>query len=177
VSNEPPPKHPNQLEQLVAYLDGELDDQQSAALEKQLRDDPKLRRMADELDRTWGLLDALEPVAAGEEFSQRTMKTIVTSYSHAEQQRPVSIQRTLSKLATSRALTWFGIGVLGTLCGLGLSAARSPSEESVQATQLLRQIDMLDRYPQYSIIPDIASLQQLQLPTDATQTSAAQEAP
>jgi anti-sigma factor RsiW len=175
VSIEPPPKSPNQLEQLVAYLDGELNDQQSAAMEKRLRDDPKLRRMADDLDRTWGLLDALEPVVAGEEFSQRTMKTVATSYSHAEQQRPASLQRLLSTFASSQALTWFGIGVLGTLCGLGLSAFRSPSEESAQATQLLRQIDILDRYPRYSIIPDVASLQQLRLPADGTETS--QEAP
>ena len=177
MSIEPPPKSPNQLEQLVAYLDGELNDQQSAAMEKNLRDDPKLRRMADDLDRTWGLLDALEPVAAGEEFSQQTMKTVVTSYSDTEQQRLGSLRRLLATLNSSQMLAWFGIGVLGTMCGLGLSTFRSPSEESTQATQLLHQIDMLDRYPQYSIIPDVASLQQLQLPADGTETSASQEAP
>ena len=175
MSNEPPPKSPNQLEQLVVYLDGELNDQQSAAMEKRLRNDPELRRMADELDRTWGLLDALEPVVAGEKFSQQTMKTVVTSSAHAEQQRPASLQKLLSTFASSQALAWFGIGVLGTLCGLGLSTFRSPSEESAKAIQLLRQIDILDRYPQYSIIPDVASLQQLRLPADDTETS--QEAP
>ena len=171
MSNEPPPQIANQLEQLVVYLDGELNDQQSAAMEKRLRDDPELRRMAEDLDRTWGLLDALEPVAAGEEFSQQTMKTVVTSYSHAKQKRPASLRRLLSAFASSQALAWFGIGMFGTLCGLGLSTFRGPSEESAQTTQLLRQIDMLDRYPQYSIIPDVGSLQQLRLPAEGTETS------
>ena len=177
MSKEPPPKSPNQLEQLVAYLDSELNDQQSMAMEKRLRDDAKLRRMADDLDRTWGLLDVLEPVAAGEEFSQRTMETVVASYSNVEQQRPASLRRLLSAFASRQSLAWFGIGVLGTLCGLGLTAFRSPSEESALATQLLRQMDMLDRYPQYSIIPDVASLQQLQLPPADTDIPASQEAP
>ncbi len=179
MNNEPTSKKPGQLEQLVAYLDGELNDEQSAAMEKRLSENPKLREAADELDRTWSMLDVLGPVTVGEEFSQKTMQTVVTTCSLSEQSSRPSFGKLLFSFATGQALVWFGIGVLGTLVGLGLAGLRSPSKESIQAMQLLRQIDMLDRYPQYSIIPDVESLQQLQFPpqTDAETTSPKQEVP
>ena len=159
-----PPRMPNQIEQLVAYLDGELNDEQTAAVEIRLRKDPKFRQMAEELDRTWGLLDALEPVAASDEFSRQTVKTVITTDSPAVKPRSLSMAGLLSSLVSSQALAWLGIGVMGTACGFGIAALRGPSEESVRATQVLRQIEVLDRYPEYSIVRDVESLGQLKLP-------------
>lgn len=170
-----PPKSPHPLEQLVAYLDGELDDEQSAAMEKRLRNNPKLRRMAEELDRTWGLLDALEPVAADEEFSQQTVQTVISTDAPALEQRPRSAIGFLSAAVRSQALVWFGIGVIGTACGLSMAVLRGPSEEAVRASRLLRQIDILQRYPQYSIVPDAESLRQLQLPNTAPPPTSGEE--
>jgi anti-sigma factor RsiW len=166
---------PNQIEQLVAYLDGELNDEQTAAIEERLRREPELRQMAEELDRTWGMLDALEPVSAGEEFSQKTMKAVITTGSAAVKQRPWSVATLLSSLVSSQALAWFGIGVIGTGCGFGIAALRGPSEESARATQLLRQIDVLDRYPEYSIVRDVESLGQLELPNSEEPVSQEEE--
>ena len=170
-----PPTTPHPLEQLVAYLDGELDGEQSAAMETRLRNDPKLRRMAEELDRTWGMLDALEPVAADEEFSQQTVQTVISTDSPALERRPRSVAGFLSAAVRSQALMWFGIGVIGTACGLSIAVFRGPSEESVRASRLLRQLDMLQRYPQYSIIPDVESLRQLQLPNDVPPPTSGEE--
>ena len=175
MTDKAPPKQPNQIEQLVAYLDGELNDEQTAAIEKRLRKDPKLRQMAEELDRTWGMLDALEPVAAGDDFSQQTMQTVAATGSELRQRERASISRLLSSLVGGQTLVWFGMGVIGALIGLGIGAIRGMSEESTQAAQLLRQIDMLQRYPEYSVVPDVQSLRELNLPNP--DASSQQEAP
>ena len=169
------PRKPNHVEQLVAYLDGELNDEQSAEIEERLRKDAKLRQMTEDLDRTWGLLDVLEPVVAGEEFSRRTLKTITATGSVPLHRGLGTFGSVLSSIISRQALVWFGIGVMGTLCGLGVVALRGTSEESSHAEQLLRQIDVLQRYPEYSIIPDVNLLRQLRLPKP--ETSLSREAP
>ena len=169
------PRKSNHVEQLVAYLDGELDDEQSAVIEKQLRKDPKLRKMIEDLDRTWGLLDAIEPVMAGEEFSRRTLKTAAATGSVSLHRGLGAFGSILSSIISRQALVWFGIGVIGTLGGLGIGVIGGTSEESSHAEQLLRQIDLLQRYPEYSVVPDVDSLRQLRLPKSVTRLS--QEVP
>jgi len=166
VSDEHSASQPPQIEQLVAYLDGELDGEQSAAIEKQLRQDSDLRRTAEALDRTWGMLDILEPVIAGNEFSQQTMQTVVATYSRPVQGQKLSLKRLLTTLFSRQSLAWYVVGVAGAFCGLGVSQFFGPSEQSGQAEQMLREIDMLERYPRYRIIPDAGSLERLQLASD-----------
>ena len=163
------------LEQLVSYLDGELESDQVAEMEQRLRQDSDLRRQAEQLDRTWGMLDVLEPVAASEQFSRQTMETVVATYSRPTQQATFSPRRIASAFLNRQALGWFVMGVLGTVIGLGASGLRGPSEESAQATQLLRELDMLDRYPQYSIFPNAESLESLQLPEDMSTPQESEE--
>ena len=58
---------------LVAYLDGELDEEASRALESKLSLDPKARAEADSLKRTWDLLDFLPRPEPSPSFTHRTM--------------------------------------------------------------------------------------------------------
>ena len=167
-----PSKKAGVTEQLVAYLDGELDESETASIEQQLRNDSKLRQMAEGLDHAWNMLDALETVSVDEEFSQRTLETIVATGMSGEQQADFSVRRLLSAFLSSQALVWFGLGAIGALCGLTLVLLRGPSE---QATEFYRTLELLERYPQYSILPHTDALQQLQLPSAATAT--AEESP
>ncbi len=170
MSTGTPSHKPGPAEQLVAYLDGELGETETEAIEERLRKDPRMRRLAEELDRTWGMLDALGSVEADEQFSQRTMETIVATDMVASQQSGFSVRKLLSGFLSGQALAWFGIGVAGTLFGLLLATFRGPSPET---TQFLREIELLERYPQYSIIPNTESLQDLQLPAQNPATSEA----
>ena len=65
-------------EDLVAYLDGELPEQESQAIEESLGKNEALRSEVDSLSKTWQMLDELVPVRASEEFSAKTLASLAT---------------------------------------------------------------------------------------------------
>jgi len=60
-------------EELIAYLDGELDDAGVRAVEERLQRDPQARREAEELKKTWEMLDYLPRSRASGTFTTRTL--------------------------------------------------------------------------------------------------------
>lgn len=64
-------------ENLVAYLDGELEGAEAAQIATQLSLDPKLRAKADELQRTYDLLDFLPRPEPSADFASRTISQIL----------------------------------------------------------------------------------------------------
>ena len=60
MSHDPASPEAHLREELVAYLDGELDSEQSRKIERRKAVEPNARRMMQELDRTWHMLDALD---------------------------------------------------------------------------------------------------------------------
>src|SRR5438552_12783946 len=71
-----PPLSDEDRENLVAYLDGELDSKAARALEAKLNLDAEARAEAEALRRTWEMLDYLprpEPTAT---FSSRTLERV-----------------------------------------------------------------------------------------------------
>ncbi len=67
--NEPPTD-------LVAYLDGELDEKTKRAVEAQLRADPRARAEVDSLGRVWELLDYLPQPQPSPNFTHRTLERV-----------------------------------------------------------------------------------------------------
>ena len=49
------------MQELVAYLDGELDAETSTRVEQRLTEDDDYRTQLQQLQRTWDLLDELAP--------------------------------------------------------------------------------------------------------------------
>jgi len=70
--------NPDDREDLVAYLDGELDDAATQEVETKLSQDPAVRTEAEDLKRTWSLLDYLPRPKASEQFTSRTMDKLAT---------------------------------------------------------------------------------------------------
>jgi anti-sigma factor RsiW len=64
-------------EELVAYLDGELDPKASEALATRLSLDPKLRAEADALQRAWEILDVLPRPLPSATFATRTLSQAI----------------------------------------------------------------------------------------------------
>src|SRR5437764_11816096 len=61
---------------LVAFLDGELDEATAHALESKLSLDPQARAEADALKRTWELLDYLPRPEPSTDFTNKTLSKL-----------------------------------------------------------------------------------------------------
>ena len=66
---------------LVAYLDGELDAEQTRAVEERLSGDPAYRQQLRELQRAWDLLDQLPKAEVDGSFAQTTLAMVAVSAS------------------------------------------------------------------------------------------------
>jgi anti-sigma factor RsiW len=102
-------------EELVAYLDGELDSEESLRVERRLADDPSYRLALQELEKAWDLLDALPRSHPGEDFTRTTVEMVVLSARQDVEEIKVKGQRrrwtallTVALLVVAAALAGFG---------------------------------------------------------------------
>jgi anti-sigma factor RsiW len=63
--------------EMVAYLDGELDVQQVADVEKRLSEDHEYRLRLQQLQQAWDLLDELPRSRADDQFTRSTVEIVV----------------------------------------------------------------------------------------------------
>lgn len=82
-----------QLEQLSAYLDGELTDAERAAVERLLATDPAARALLDELRRTAELVAALPRAAAPPDFVENAVARLERAALLGEAASPVGTAR------------------------------------------------------------------------------------
>jgi hypothetical protein len=153
------------LTELVAYLDGELEDYESDRLERQLVSDAPLRSYADSLDRTWRLLDSLGETTASGEFTQRTLASIDAVPLDDDDARQTRASSPLVRLFFSvpwlKTGLWCFIGFISVTAGLLFSRSGSSPRAESSDTQLLRQLDLLQDYPKMRLIPDVEFLQKV----------------
>lgn len=155
-------------EQLVAYLDGELDHESSRQIEERLTSDSTLRDQLTRLERTWDALDQLEQVEADEGFTKTTIEMVALvaeeEREREEQQRPAKRRR-----------QWM-VGTMGLVsaCLAGFVVAWSFWPDPNQ--ELIDDLPVLQRFDEYEQIGDIEFLILLQesqlFPAEADDDSA-----
>ena len=96
-----------QLERIVAYLDGELSAEESAQVEQQLAADEEFRQELQGAERAWSALDELPMAQVGESFAQTTMEMVVTAARNDVQARTIALplQRRNRKAKTALLAT------------------------------------------------------------------------
>ena len=94
------PSDEERLEEIVAYLDGELPSEESARVEQRLSTDESYRRQLQEVERAWKALDELPQLAVDEKFARTTMALTVQTAKEELQERTAAlpIQRRRGKL-------------------------------------------------------------------------------
>ncbi|MBN2217425.1 MAG: hypothetical protein JW719_08615 [Pirellulales bacterium] len=109
---EPAPDSASLDEQLVAYLDGELDDATARHIETLVADDPELRARLRELGQAWELLDQLDRPRIEETFTETTLELVaVQAEAEAEDDKTREPRR------RRRRQAWVG----GTFLAAGLA--------------------------------------------------------
>jgi hypothetical protein len=77
--SQPSPTDDRRVEQIVAYLDGELSPTEAALVERQMADDAEFRSEVQSIEQAWSALDALPSTQVDERFSQTTMEMVVVA--------------------------------------------------------------------------------------------------
>jgi anti-sigma factor RsiW len=150
---DPAADQPSLEEQLVAYLDGELDDEASRRIEQLLAAEPKVRETLEKLEATWGLLDHLGQADLDEVFTRSTLEMVAVAAADDVQKQEADAPR-------RRRRRWLiGGASLMTAAAAGFLAVAmfwpSPNE------QLLHDLPMLENYDEYRQIGDFQFLQLL----------------
>lgn len=140
-------------EQLVAYLDGELDDQSHRRVEELLATDPKARDTLERLEGTWDLLDSLDRAHVDEAFTKSTLEMVAVAASEDVEQEKAEVPR-------RRRRWWLAVSaVMLAACAAGFLVVwlfqTNPND------RFLEDLPVLERLDQYRQIDDVGFLELL----------------
>ncbi len=126
---------------LVAYLDGELDVEQTQAVEQRLSVDAAYRQQLRELQQAWDLLDQLPKAEVDNAFTQTTLAMVAVSASGDVAQAQVRSGR------MRRWLWWTGSAAAAVAFAAGYFAVSTVvSRENRRLLRDLPVIQHLDEY-------------------------------
>jgi anti-sigma factor RsiW len=143
-------------EDLVAYLDGELDEEKSRTLETRLNLDPKARAEADALQQAWGMLDYLPRTEPSASFTHRTLERLALQTAALPAQRR----------SWGAGLAWAAAVLLAAVLGYGAAALiwRSPAEPPDVEEQLVRHLPLIEKIHALNEVDDLDFLRALDQP-------------
>jgi len=152
--NKEPPNTPAPLdEELVAYLDGELDAENGRRIETLLAVDPKLRRRLQSLERTWDLLDELDTAPVGEPFTHTTLEMVALAGCE-------DVEREKSEAPRRRRrwrMTFVACFFAAAATGFAAVALFVPNPNR----QLLDDLPVLERFDEYRHVESVEFLRLL----------------
>jgi hypothetical protein len=140
-------------EELVAYLDGELEPDSARRVERLLSDDPQVRLEVQRLERAWDLLDELPRGEVGEQFTRTTVSMVALAAEEDLRQAQAAepARRRRAALAAGLALC---VASLAGFAAVGWWQ-HDPNEE------LLRDLAILERLDEYRQAGEIEFLRML----------------
>ena len=139
---------------LVAYLDGELDAEQTRAVEERLSQDSGFRRQLRELQRAWDLLDHLPTADVDDSFTRTTIAMVAVSASDDVER--VAVRRGRRK----RWLWWTGAAAAATAFAAGYIAVSVVVSRENQ--RLLRDLPVIQQLDQYRYADNVEFLRLLE---------------
>lgn len=144
---------PDERQELVAFLDGELDDQSERQLRTKIERSATARREVDVLKRTWEMLDFLPMPEAPTTFSQQTIELLAV----ADRERDHS-ERTAVAFGNSLLLSLIGVTMLAGAFFLGLYGIGLVPDAN---RELIADLPIIERYSEYRAAQDIQFIRML----------------
>jgi anti-sigma factor RsiW len=145
---------PTQRSNLVAYLDGELADQDTAEIETVLAHSSVARNDVELLARTYDLLDELPRLRATQEFTNRTLATVRMDDVRTDFTQTEWFQR----LRRGGALMLWSLAMLAA-AGLGYAATQiwTPNDDE----RLVRDYGVIEELDVYRQVDNLEFLREL----------------
>lgn len=144
---------------LAAYLDGELDEEASQALEAKLNLDPKARAELDALRQTWGLLDHLPRPTPSASFTNRTMERLSI-------ERIPAATGSLHAGSAWKSLAWAAAILVAAACGFAISTLLWPrsNAQDVLDDVIQKHQRVVENFAVYRHVDDLGFLSALDQP-------------
>jgi hypothetical protein len=152
--SSPPAPDAQRLEEMVAYLDGELTSDESARVEQRLAADEKYRLELQGIERAWTALDQLPLTKVDDNFSKTTMEMVV----HQAQQDIDHRTRALPVVRRRNGTTLLGIAVVAMTVGI-VAARQIRSDPNADLVRDLAVINRVDVYTQFEEVEFLRQLQ------------------
>ena len=140
-------------EQLVAYLDGELEQAERAQVERRLAQDEEFRDRLRTLQRSWDALDLLPRSSAGDAFTSTTVGLI------AAQQQELATQA-VRLVSARRSQRWVALvlaGVVAATVGFALVFRQLSDDDRA----LVRDLPVIEQVDELTYTPSVAFLEKL----------------
>jgi hypothetical protein len=141
------------LEEIVAYLDGELSEVETAQVEERLSVDQSYRRQMQEIDRAWNALDELPGVTVDDTFSKTTMELVVGTARQEVQDRTMALPR----LRRRRSMVVGALIVAAAMVGFfGFQLIRSnPNATLVADLPVIVHVDIYSQFAEIQFLRDL----------------------
>jgi anti-sigma factor RsiW len=141
-------------EEIVAYLDGELDSEAEARVARRLSDDPAYRLRLNQLQQAWDLLDNLRGTEADDEFTASTVAMVAVQ---AEQEAK-SQQMRVVRQRSFAWLTLAAVVLLSVVSGYVVLHRRLTRADR----NLVRDLPVIEHVDEYSNIDNLSFLKALE---------------
>lgn len=151
---ESTPITPSLRENLVAYLDGELDESETLEVERTLTESAEIRQEVEALSRTWDLLDQLPRVRASSEFTERTMASIQAA-SAVESTQPLFGPE-------ARRRIWLASLLAGLVACAALGFFLTNRGLPKKTEALMRDLPVIEQVDLYEEVGDVEFLRELE---------------
>ena len=151
--SNPSPLSEADREELVAYLDGELNEEQAHSIEARISTNPTLRAEVETLKRAWDMLDYLPKPEPSPNFTHRTLDRISVRETANALRPPRRSRRWL--LAGGWAATVL-LAVLGGYYGAVKATAPRPGDR-----ELVRELRLIENLRFYEAVDSLDFLREL----------------
>lgn len=139
---------------LVAYLDGELNEAESRAIAAKLSLSPTARREVEALEQTWELLEKLPRIKAPENFTEKTL-TEVRQIDEVGGRLENALVANASRAL--RATAWVGVSTLAFGFGYAITQWVWPNPTE----RLARDLSVAEHLDEYREVGDFDFLKEL----------------
>ncbi|MHC5538613.1 anti-sigma factor family protein [Singulisphaera rosea] len=144
---------------LVAYIDGELNEAESRVIATKLTKSPTARREVEALEKTWELLDQLPRPKVSEEFTARTLSE-VQQLSLAGDRFESAVKRTAAH--AGHVAAWVAASFVAIGVGYALMQWAWPNPTA----RLARDLSIAEHYDEYHDVGSFNFLEDLSRSTE-----------